>query len=356
MPGRTVRRCAALAILTLLIAAWSPARDGWAIRVLDPGGAAPNAVRGPAGVAFAYVRQGSQRTVVTFARLEHGVVHREPVSTEPVFLGPAFPAFDAQGSPWIAYWSFSPPQLILRHRTAGGAWEVAQTIPHAHPHALELAPDGTLALLYQKDSRPFVYATVDPGSNTLTSTTIRGTKAAFTGSLAFGPSGTPAVALLGDRLMYAEEDGGTWPVTVLGGGAIVGGASLAFDSTGAPCIAFTYQHRGTDDLDLRFARREADGTWTHETVDGGGFAGEYPSLGFLPDGRAVIAYEKRGPLPDQATFLEVAVQASTGWDTEHVVAIDPSRGTADLLVLASGRVGVVYPTGGGVEWAVKAFG
>src|SRR5205823_6348334 len=128
MPGRPLRRCAAFAVVTLLIAAWSPARHGWTIRVLDPSAAAPHAVEGPSGTAFAYVHDGSRANVVTFARLDHGVVRHEPVSTESIFLGPGLPAFDSQGSPWVAYRPIFPSQLILRHRTSGGTWEVAQTI------------------------------------------------------------------------------------------------------------------------------------------------------------------------------------------------------------------------------------
>jgi hypothetical protein len=58
-------------------------------------------------------------------------------------------AFDANGDSWILYEDLLPDGSDgsrLMHRTGPGSWDEVETISSGSPEALELAPDGSIAM------------------------------------------------------------------------------------------------------------------------------------------------------------------------------------------------------------------
>ncbi len=114
-------------------------------------------------------------------------------------------------------------------------------------------------------------------------------------------NGLPYIARLVDDAAFTDLAAG-WEVTEIGDHRYDEGVhpSLAVSPRGQLAVAYYRCTRATDGLgackpthDGVIFAYEDGGEWTREEVDlgGSGDCGRWPSLGFLPDGRAVVAYQ-----------------------------------------------------------------
>jgi len=107
-------------------------------------------------------------------------------------------------------------------------------------------------------------------------------------SLAFSPSGDPAIAYrhhYNDALMFARLEGEEWTTEVVDqGDGVGGGSSLAFDAAGQLAIAYSADNSNSG---VKFARHDGQ-EWRAETMFAGSF--RYASLKFTGDSVPAIAF------------------------------------------------------------------
>ncbi|MEQ8977906.1 MAG: hypothetical protein RL846_08265, partial [Deltaproteobacteria bacterium] len=148
---------------------------------------------------------------------------------------------------------------------------------------------------------------------------------------AFDDDGVAHVALGGDALRYARNEGGIWSVEVVDAHGDVG--SLALDADGQPVIAYFDRYRRHAPLApevqaLKVARRSADGRWTVETIDPELPRTEdeltWPQLAVLPSGAVVV-------VAPQDTEIHTARFDNGAWTTE-TVAIAPATYVRSLEI------------------------
>ena len=146
------------------------------------------------------------------------------------------------------------------------------------------------------------------------------------GSLTFNPSGNPAMSLYamgavndsrGEYLFYLYKADGSWTREIVDSMDDVGEYnSLAFDHFGKPAISYYDKPNG----ELKFARRNGS-SWNIETVDSVGDVGKYTSLAFDNLGNAKISYYDEtvgfGHMYDNHD-LKYAYFNGTSWDIETV--------------------------------------
>ena len=192
--------------------------------------------------------------------------------------------------------------------------------------------------------------------------------------LGVAPDGTPAIVMMtGDAIdtpiaycgasdvgYYTRGPDGVWTAEVAveesgeaetgeeasDFGSVVGyWASVAWDASGQPAIAYKDVHAGSiqfDDFnraDLELAWRQASGAWTALPVDFGTGAGDYTALAFGADGHPVVVYHNPtqdlissehglwAAHSDDGGETWVRVQLHAGVVTERPsVATDPSDG------------------------------
>lgn len=173
--------------------------------------------------------------------------------------------------------------------------------------------------------------------------------------LAFDGSGYPTIAyyeVSRGNLEYARWDGTAWLLEVVDEGGDVGSyASLAFDSAGRAAVAY-YDATGGD---LKFARRAGNSLWTVDVVDGAGTSpdgagdvGAFASLAFDASGNPGIAFY-------DATEgdLKYAHLAGGAWQTEVVQSAGDVGAYCSLAADAAGRPAISYydATNGDLKFA-----
>jgi hypothetical protein len=133
-------------------------------------------------------------------------------------------------------------------------------------------------------------------TRTVSGWTSEAVAAGFGGvSLAYNPSGTPAISWVGNSvsgkptsvLYYADKTGSAWSKTIVGSSDVQSSTTaLAYNPAGQPCIS--YRVLSGTSAGLRFAWREGN-TWKTQTVHSKAGA-RYNSLAFTSGGRPLIAY------------------------------------------------------------------
>lgn len=165
---------------------------------------------------------------------------------------------------------------------------------------------------------------VNPGSSFQGG--LYGVRGVAVTALALSPDGVPFVALTGPGFVrvYRRAAAGSWPVKPIdSGSAPQVHPSLSFDRRGRLHLAWL-DDAGAPGTAIRYARREADGSWTpSQTVAQGDVLGngnrdQSPSLAVDRADRPVVAYLD-GTGAEDTDFIRTRVLTDSGW-----VADDPS--------------------------------
>lgn len=229
-------------------------------------------------------------------------------------------AFDAGGQPAIAYFSGGAASDLKVARRLGDRWgletvdAVGDTgrypsiVFDAQGNALVSYVDHTLGALKlaRFDGTEWSITIVDPTTGPSLYT-----------SMALSPDGLPTIAYYGASrdLRVAEFNGTSWARTSVDSTRAGLFASLAFDKSGRPVVA--YADGAT--WDLLVARGTQNG-WTTEVVDSVGSVGRSPSLRVAPTGDIVIAYGDFTAASD-AWRVKIARSALAGnWTTQTTQA------------------------------------
>ncbi len=222
---------------------------------------------------------------------------------------------------------------LLLPTSAGAASFSIQTIDtlrHSGYHAsLAFDPAGRPNISYQEGERLDLRFARFDGAVWQTQTLETALETGYLTSLVFGPDGEPRIAydaVVNHRVMFARRVGAAWTIeeVSLNGHGFSASSSLAIDSTGTACLAFTKSFQ------LMYGRREAGG-WVNEIVDPAIMTGWQASLSVGSDGRPRISY---GSVSNSA--LRLATRGVSAWTSELVDA-GPLGGTAfTSLALGAG--------------------
>lgn len=184
----------------------------------------------------------------------------------------------------------------------------------------------------------------------------------YFGALAFGPNGRVVVAHeVTAENEFPDPEGGTYTIeqgiwavveqadgtfteTLLASGQTTD-ARLAVGWTPQAGVVVAYHDRGSDEL-YAFVSRDEGETFVAEPVDQGGRTGRDPSLGFLADGRLMIAYGFCGPGTGDACArdqdgVKVAVKEGTTWRRQLLPGDDEDVEGKDVDLAVAGDVAAV---------------
>ncbi len=322
-------------------------RDTWTSQFVTADGNYADAAYGPIGPAITYTN-ASGTSAVHFAYLTTSW-HTETLSGS-IFYGTALPqlAFDGSGDAWIAFHELFPNQIALMHRVGPNTWTTATTVSSASLGDLQLAPDGSMALVYLDDNTDnIVYATWN--GSVLSTSTIAGGEP---GELHFAGS-TPTVSYLDSTggLSFARLVGTTWTISQAATQAN-GGPSHDLAPSGKPVIAFL-THNNRQEENLRSARLVGATSWQRDLVDGNGNTGYGCSLRVGADGEILIAYGQWRLNQGQAR-LKVASRLSGPW-TISVITDNLSLMSHQSVVFdPQGVAHIAYSANDGLYWSTRS--
>jgi len=314
----------------------------WTVETVATGGGWPDAAYGPSvpGIAYTLASDNSVRYAY-----RDSAWHTEFVATG-VFSGSALPqlTFDSNGDAWILYDQIFPSGVRLGHRTGPNTWTFPLSISNTDPADLQLAPDGSLALLYEDTTTGMlVYATYD--GTTLTPSPIA---PGSDGSLTFNGS-TPVVAFEDGTggLSFAERPVSTWNVTSVAPSTNAR-PSVAVLPAGTSLMSYGV---GNTDSDLLIAREHLN-SWQSRPVDTRGNTGLESSLRIVAGSEPLVVYKRLNSNVTQARVQAASFLGGT-W-TISVVYSDASVMGHPSLVVGSDDVPHVALAGStALLWATR---
>jgi hypothetical protein len=182
-----------------------------------------------------------------------------------------------------------PDQLRFALRT-GGNWEIVIVAPDvaSAPSSLAIDASQRAGVSYTKEDHVVFSHAGPPWASWVGRTVDQGE--AYTQSLAFSPSGLPAIAYsVVGSIKFAAFDGNNWQIETVASIQTAGGdCSLAFSPSGEPAICYRDMHRSGGRYGNHLIFVQLQGTnWIRETV---AEAAEMGSLAFSPSGEPAISY------------------------------------------------------------------
>lgn len=271
-------------------------------------------------------------------------------------------AFDADGTPWIAYDhrddSGSVDVMVATRDAPGQPWRTQTVQANAGGAKIAIGPDDEVHIAYSTDEK--VFHAVPDGMGGWTSDTVH--------NLADGDARQVEIAVDDDNRVHlawdpyraeileahaVQEASGSWNVTELPGDHCGRDLSLAIEPGGDPWITCRSFGLGLYE--------QVDGEWRFEViVDGdmvipprGGWLGDDTSLAFGPDGTPHVSFRsinvpRNGDNPLSAGHLLYASKPDGEWVAETVDrsgqqtvkhGLDVATGIA---VDDKGRPGIAY--------------
>lgn len=244
---------------------------------------------------------------------------------------------------------------------ATAAWQSENIDVFSRFPSLAFDPSGKPAIAYFRDynestgdrsNMGLKYAHYDGASWIITSVGV-GSGAGYSSSLAFDLSGNPAIAYKGDsgNLEFAHFNGISWDVTTFSEYIPSGNykfISLAFDSTGNPGIAYTTYKSGTDYVRYVYFNGSS---WNTSTIDVGvGMGG--PSLAFDASGNPALTYRHGEWISGAYSFqLWYARFNGSSWDITAIDSLSIGDMKTSLAFNASNHPAISYSFAGYVKYA-----
>jgi len=231
--------------------------------------------------------------------------------TETIASGVTFHdiAIDGNNLPHICY--RQGDNLIHSHYT-GSIWETETARTGVYPDHISIAIDSAEAIhvsYYNSNSKDLAYVkktvswsapTVIDGSGDTTS------EVGSYNSIALDNSDNPHISYKSVNSLKHAQWNVSWSTETVTNEA-ASYTSLAFDNSNNPLISY----HETSALDLKLARYSGS-TWSTETVDAGGIAGNSSSLNIDPDGEIHILYIK------DIVYVMHAWNSGLAWEFETV--------------------------------------
>jgi hypothetical protein len=130
--------------------------------------------------------------------------------------------------------------------------------------------------------------------------------------------------LLGNLIYARRQQDGTWNRDTVDGRRTAGGAhdgqacAIAVDSNNVPHICYLQDNGTPHYKDLLYARRQQDGTWNRDTVDDSGIAGGSCAIAVGPDKVPHICYVS--PIWYVHDLYAARKKADGTWDRDTVYA------------------------------------
>ena len=324
--------------------------DGWTTETLPP----ITSLQDPAGsAAAAPVDPDVTNLLITYsarlalgpddtpwvARVRHDcfgnctgiahVEHRSGTSWITENLGVAYspPAIEvgADGRVHVSYRSYSSNDMSYWLRATDGTWTSENIGPcnQSAVPSLKLDADGEPHLSWSESGRLWYAARADGAWQAQ----VVDSGGIVTSRMALSAAGEPRIvfiangSILATGLWYAEPGAGGWVRTPVVPGLVCSGLDLATDPAGDPFIAYNDQAG----LDLRFASRK-HGVWTLDDIDTFGNTGYWPSIGFDPSGRPLVAYQADNT---------IGARLATG---SAIVGVEDARQAAAFAIRALGGI------------------
>ncbi|WP_193213685.1 hypothetical protein [Luteolibacter marinus] len=218
--------------------------------------------------------------------------------------------------------------LLLQAGNVELVWryETASTDSPVGPLSLAFSPSGVPAIAYcDGASGHLKYCSRSTGGWIVTTVDTLAGSLAYP-SLAFAPSGKPVIAFhrdgdagSGNGLAVATYDGSVWQIANVDEGDTGYRPCLAFSPDGLPHIAYD----DTEDNGIGYAVDAGAGSWTASTIPAPG--GRAPSLAFGPEGQPAIAFQ----IGSYSLSLQLARYSAGIWNTEVIVERDPEGEVTD---------------------------
>lgn len=249
-------------------------------------------------------------------------------------------ALAGAGAPHIGYYDAGAGQVKYA-RWGSGAWQlevVEASVQITTPVALALDASGRPHLSY-RDASGLKYADRDADGWHVA---VVDASAGEGVALALDAAGYPLIAYGDGALKVARWTGAAWEFETVDAADTEIAKSIAFDSSGRPCVAYTGFNAGGR-RELRYARRLRGG-WDLQFVDAivTRDTGLEPSLAFDKTGAPRISY-------GAYDSLKYARWTGSDWVRERV-ELTPGRYTA-LVVDGAGTPHISYLSGGRVRFA-----
>ncbi len=149
-------------------------------------------------------------------------------------------------------------------------------------------------------------------------------------------------------LLYTTNISGTWETSVIENVSIAEGISLAVDNSDGLHISY-YDTTGAG-YNLKYASKEAGGTWATEDVDTAGSVGAFNAIAVDSNDKAHIVYRDL-----TNTALKYATNSSGSWQTE-IVDSSASPSDTSICLNSSNEVYVAYALSNIVKYVTGTYG
>lgn len=205
-------------------------------------------------------------------------------------------------------------RFALNRGVGAPSWSINTFAQGNGDSSVAIGPGRRVYISYQDKDRALSYAAAGQGFSVWTGSQVDGVGNGGFNSLAFAPSGQPAIAYSNtadDEIKYAAFDGTHWHSQKVDDAD--GWCTLAFSSAGEPTIAYMTRPPRTPTNVMCAALQ--GGAWNRQAI---ALNADSPSLAFSPSGELAVSYHAAA-----AGAVKLAVFSDRTW--KH------------LLVEASGK-------------------
>lgn len=176
-------------------------------------------------------------------------------------------------------------------------WTITTFAPGGYGSSLAFDASRLAGISFFDKDRALGYVhSADSSWSSWVGSTVDGLGNGYFNSLAFGPSGQPAIAYsstgsggANDSIKYAVFDGSHWSSKTVGDGD--GWCTLAFTASGDPAISYVLSRSVSESSVIYGVFNGA--SWVREAIAAGA---DSPSLALTPDGGPAISYHDRAAM------------------------------------------------------------
>lgn len=273
-------------------------------------------------------------------------------------------AFSPAGLPMIAYHRSGDDTGLSAARFNGSSWTIDNVDggdTGYHP-VLVFSPTGFAAIAYDDiEDGGIGYAHAAAGEGSWDSSTLPA-PGANQPSLAFDPNREPSIAYqIGvSSLHLSRLVDGSWVTTTIDeqdpeseGTKELTGISLAFSPSGQPAVTYDFYD---GDGDLKYAIIDDEGDWQTADVTYGSDWGFHSTLRFSPSGLPTVAHTVNADLDGYDSNIAIATLKAGVWEKEYLGVTNADKydsGQLKFSFTLGGQPAVIFATDNILRYAVK---